>query len=228
MTSNPPARTAPARAGDHLDPQEVLQALPPGMPLASAAAVLAPMLADRLHRRRQGALVKNLQRARLAGATGALCDAQARHVSVGADRACPHCHLRLGGKVFVVLQPGIAPGGGVGRPAAGTAAAAAAGSAAAAAAAADIGEAEEASTLQPPGEDPLAAAARRLQQAAAAGQEPQALCYACYRRLSGAAGAALQPAAAVSAPGGAAAADAAGPAAPAAQILPGSPSFMVP
>ena len=40
-------------AGDHLDPQEVLQALPPGMPLAAAAAVLAPMLRDRVHRRRQ-------------------------------------------------------------------------------------------------------------------------------------------------------------------------------
>lgn len=40
-------------AGDHLDPQEVLQALPPGMPLAAAAAVLAPMMRDRLHRRRQ-------------------------------------------------------------------------------------------------------------------------------------------------------------------------------
>lgn len=42
-----------ACAGDHLDPQEVLQALPPGMPLAAAAAVLAPMMRDRLHRRRQ-------------------------------------------------------------------------------------------------------------------------------------------------------------------------------
>ncbi|KAL4428207.1 hypothetical protein ABPG75_002296 [Micractinium tetrahymenae] len=123
-----------AALGDHLDPQEVLQALPPGMPLAAAAAVLAPMLRHRLHRRRQGALVKNLHRARLAGAAGALRDAQAQHVTVGEDRACPHCHLRLGGKVFVVLQPGMLPAaaGSGGASAAGTAAAAEAAAAAAA------------------------------------------------------------------------------------------------
>ncbi|KAL4433059.1 hypothetical protein ABPG77_006486 [Micractinium sp. CCAP 211/92] len=217
--------------GDHLDPQEVLQALPAGMPLASAAAVLAPMLADRLHRRRRGALVKNLHRARLAGATGALCDAQAQHVTVGADRACPHCHLRLGGKVFVVLQPGVTPGGANGRTlggateAAGGAAASTAAAASGDQAASGAGEAEEGPALQPPGEDPIAAAARRLKQAAAGGQEPQVLCYACYRRLSGPAGAALQPAAAAAAagrPGGTAAGVAAAAAAVAAADLPDS------
>lgn len=199
------------RAGDHLDPLEVLQALPPGMPLSAATSVLGPMLADRLHRRRQGALAKNLQRARLAGAAGALCDAQARHVNVGADRACPHCHLRLGGKVFVVLQPGVAPGGkGGGSPGAG----------AAAATAASFEGTEGTGALRPPGEDPLAAAAQRLQQAAAAGQEPHVLCYACYRRLSGAATGGMSPAAAGAAPGGAMATPAA---AAAAAVLPHSP-----
>lgn len=230
--ANPrPSRALLVPAGDHLDPQEVLQALPAGMPLASAAAVLAPMLADRLHRRRRGALVKNLHRARLAGATGALCDAQAQHVTVGADRACPHCHLRLGGKVFVVLQPGVTPGGANGRTlggateAAGGAAASTAAAASGDQAASGAGEAEEGPALQPPGEDPIAAAARRLQQAAAGGQEPQVLCYACYRRLSGPAGAALQPAAAAAAagrPGGTAAGVAAAAAAVAAADLPDS------
>ncbi|PRW44437.1 transforming growth factor-beta receptor-associated 1 isoform X1 [Chlorella sorokiniana] len=98
-----------AALGDHLDPQEVLQALPPGMPLEAAAAVLAPMMRDRLHRRRQSCLVKNLHRSRLAAAAGTLCDAQDRRVVVDEERACPHCHLRLGGKVFVVLQSGMLP-----------------------------------------------------------------------------------------------------------------------
>ena len=157
------------------------------MPLGSAAAVLAPMLRDRLHRRRQGSLVKSLHRARLAVAAGALCDAESHAVEVDDERACPHCHLRLGGKVFVVLQPSMLPegGGGSGVGSSGGMAAAggvgagdlaalgAVGAAAAAAAAAQpvkkqqqqqvpVQGEEEAEPLRPPGDDRLAAAARQL------------------------------------------------------------------
>lgn len=159
------------------------------MPLGAAAAVVAPMLRDRLHRRRQGSLVKSLHRARLAVAAGALCDAESQHVEVDEERACPHCHLRLGGKVFVVLQPGMLPEGG------GSGGGVAAGSSAAGAAAGAAVQPqkhqqqqrheEEEEGLRPPGDDRLAAAARRLQQQLAAGQAPQVLCYACYRRLAG-------------------------------------------
>ncbi|KAI3428666.1 hypothetical protein D9Q98_007489 [Chlorella vulgaris] len=202
-----------ASLGDHLDPQEVLQALPPGMPLAAAAPVVAPMLRDRLHRRRQAALVKNLHRARLAAAAGLRCDAESRHVAVDEERACPYCHLRLGGKVFVVLQPGMGPAGS--SPCAGASATAQHAPAppsasAAAAAAAPVhgiaagtasqqqqppspqqqrqqqgGEAEEGENLPPPGDDGLAVAARALQQQLADNQAPQVLCYACFRRLGG-------------------------------------------
>jgi hypothetical protein len=155
------------------------------MPLGAAAAVVAPMLRDRLHRRRQGSLVKSLHRARLAVAAGALCDAESQHVEVDEERACPHCHLRLGGKVFVVLQPGMLPesGGSGGGVAAGAAAAGAAAGAAAQPQKQQQHSEEEG--LRPPGDDRLAAAARRLQQQLAAGQPPQVLCYACYRRLAG-------------------------------------------
>jgi hypothetical protein len=180
------------------------------MPLAAAAPVVAPMLRDRLHRRRQAALVKNLHRARLAAAAGLRCDAESRHLAVDEERACPYCHLRLGGKVFVVLQPGMGPAGS--SPGAGGSATAqhapAPPSASAAAAAASVpgiaagtasqqqhppqqqqqrqgGEAEEGEGLPPPGDDGLAVAARALQQQLADNQAPQVLCYACFRRLGG-------------------------------------------
>lgn len=171
--------------GDHLDPAEVLAALPPGMPLAAAAGVLAPMLRDRTHRRRQVLLVKNLHRARLAGAAGVMSDAHAQHVVVDEERACPHCHLRLGGKVFVVLQPSTLPEPG------GSTAGAAAGAAPAPGAAATAAmqqQQEEPDALRPPGDDGLAAATRRLQQQVAAGHMLHVLCYTCYRRLAAAAG----------------------------------------
>ena len=140
-------------------------------------------------------------------------------VVVDEERACPHCHLRLGGKVFVVLQPGMLPATEPGSSGSGNGAGAAAGTAAAAAAGGGGGdgsggsmlplahlqqqqqqqqrqqqqqqqqEPEEPEGLRPPGNDGLAAAVRRLQQQLASGQAPQVLCYACYRRLAGSAGA---------------------------------------
>jgi hypothetical protein len=177
----------------------VLQALPPGMPLAAAAPVLAPMLRDRLHRRRAAALTKGLQRARLAAGAAARRDAEAAHVTVDEERSCPRCHLRLGGKVFVVLQPGAAvpANGGLAAPAPlGTAAAAAAAAAGGGPTrrlaqqqqqaqqqqhAAD----DEAGMLRPPGDDGLAAAIRGTEAQLRGAQQPQVLCYACYRRLLG-------------------------------------------
>lgn len=155
----------------------MLAALPPAMPLAAAAGVLAPMLRDRTHRRRQALVAKNLQRARLAAAGGVLADAQAQRVAVDEERACPHCHLRLGGKVFVVLPPGVAPGA----AAAGVQAKQQQGQQQQGQQQAE----DDPGALRPPGDDGLAAAAARLQAAAEAGQAPQVLCYACYRRLAG-------------------------------------------
>lgn len=147
-----------------------MAALPPGMPLAAAAAVLSPMLRDRLHRRRSACLVKNLHRARLAAVGGVLCDVQAARVVVDEERACPHCHLRLGGKVFVLLTPGASP---------------APGSSSAPAESAAGGPAAEPGPpqrLRSPGEDSLAVAEARLQQQVQEWHTPQVLCFTCYKR----------------------------------------------
>lgn len=57
-----PDRTSTS-AGADLDPQEVLQALGEGMPLAVAAPTLERMLRERVHRMRQGTMLKHLHRA---------------------------------------------------------------------------------------------------------------------------------------------------------------------
>ena len=49
--------------GAHLDPTRVLDALAEDMPLALAVDTLARMMRERLHRRRQGQIVRNLHRA---------------------------------------------------------------------------------------------------------------------------------------------------------------------
>ena len=48
-------------AGD-LDPLRLLEQMPPGMPLHEAFPILAYLLRERTHRRRHGALVRNLWR----------------------------------------------------------------------------------------------------------------------------------------------------------------------
>lgn len=90
--------------GEYLDPMDVLQTLPPSMPLAAAAGIVAPIMRDRTHRRRQGAVAKSLLRAQLMRARGEKCDAESARVVVDDERACPGCHLRIGGKVFVALN----------------------------------------------------------------------------------------------------------------------------
>ena len=52
-----------AVAGADLDPQEVLHALEDGMPLSVAVPTLERMLRERMHRARQGTVLKHLHRA---------------------------------------------------------------------------------------------------------------------------------------------------------------------
>lgn len=93
-----------AALGASLDPLDVLEALPGDTPLAAAAAVVSPMLRERVHRRRQGQVAASLHRARAARAAAARAAAEAVGVTVDDARACPDCRLRLGGKVFVALR----------------------------------------------------------------------------------------------------------------------------
>ena len=151
----------PPRVGDHLDPTEVVEALPPGMPLAAAAAVVAPVLRDRVHRRRQGQVTRSLHRARLTTAREERTDAEAQRVTVGEERACPQCHLRLGGKVFVVVQP-----------------------AAAAAAAAQQQQQQQGGSAPPVPLWRQRSQARAARQHAAGGAELQVVCFNCHKRLA--------------------------------------------
>lgn len=141
---------------------DVVQALPPSMPLATAAAIIAPILRDRTHRRRQGEVARSLHRARLAAARGERADAEAGRVVVDDERACPGCHLRIGGKVFVVLQEGEAAGGAAGPAGQG------------------LPSPRQQQQQQPPGRQ----ADRR--QPRLPGGELRVVCYNCYRRLAGA------------------------------------------
>ncbi|GAB4818896.1 hypothetical protein N2152v2_005942 [Parachlorella kessleri] len=155
--------------GSHLDPLDIVQALPASMPLATAATIVAPILRDRVHRRRQGAVLKNLHRAQLNAARGQKADAEGARLVVDDERACPGCHLRIGGKVFVVLQQ-AQQGGTAGKQqqqglAGGGAAAAGLGGVLGAA----VGAGQQAKQAAGP----------------AAGQEVQVVCYNCYRRMSG-------------------------------------------
>lgn len=95
-----------AAMGERLDATELLQALPPGMPLCAAAGMLTPLLRDRLSRRRTGQLAKALRRSLLVSACAAVHAAGRRCLLVSEERACPGCHLRLGSRVFVAAMRG--------------------------------------------------------------------------------------------------------------------------
>lgn len=91
--------------GGTLNPLDVVQELPPEMPLDVAVRVVTPMLQERVHRRRQSQVVAALHRARVAASAVGRVQVEAGRVTVEESRACLDCHLRLGGKVFVVLPP---------------------------------------------------------------------------------------------------------------------------
>lgn len=90
--------------GNTLDSLEVVRAAPEGMPMPAAVKLMAPLLRERVHRRRSGQLTAALHRSQAAAGAVTLATVEKQHVVVDEGRACPDCHLRLGGKVFVVVQ----------------------------------------------------------------------------------------------------------------------------
>ncbi len=93
-----------ALLGNTLDSLEVVRVAPEGMPMPAAVALMAPLLRERVHRRRNGQLTAALHRSQAAAGAVTLAKVEEQHVVVDEGRACPDCHLRLGGKVFVVVQ----------------------------------------------------------------------------------------------------------------------------
>ena len=89
--------------GGSVDALEVIQQAPEEMPMPVAVSLIAPLLRERLHRRRQGLMRKALHKSRAALRAAAQVDVEGKSVVIDESRACPVCRLRLGGKVFVLV-----------------------------------------------------------------------------------------------------------------------------
>ena len=90
--------------GSSLDPLEVVRAAPEDMPMPIAVALVAPLLRERMHRRRHGQMTTGLQKAKAAAEVARQNAAEEQNVVIDEDKACPDCHLRIGGKVFVIVH----------------------------------------------------------------------------------------------------------------------------
>jgi len=90
-----------AALGTSLNAVEVVDSLPDVMPVEAALPLLAPLVRDKLHRRRSGQLLSGLRRSQLAARCAVRAKAEQGQVVVDVGRACLDCHLRIGGKVFV-------------------------------------------------------------------------------------------------------------------------------
>ena len=89
--------------GAQVNPLDLLSALPLKMPLNMAVHIVSPLLRDRIHRKRTGLLHKALLKARLSSLLADKASAMEGKVVIDDGKACQECHIRLGGKVFVLL-----------------------------------------------------------------------------------------------------------------------------
>ena len=103
--------------GDTVDALALLKALPPSMPLTTAESIIVPTLQDRIHRKRMSQMMKAMHTAKLNSVMLTKVKAE-RSIGDGTDgtnrsgggglvvdddKGCMECHLRLGGRMFVVL-----------------------------------------------------------------------------------------------------------------------------
>jgi hypothetical protein len=84
-----------APAGECVDGERALGAVPDGTPLAAALPLLAGLLHAGSHARRSGALGAALARRRHQVAAEALAEERSRGLVLGADATCGACHARL-------------------------------------------------------------------------------------------------------------------------------------
>ncbi|CAM6087801.1 unnamed protein product [Calypogeia fissa] len=88
--------------GTSLDPLQVLEALPLEMPLGSASETIAQLMVARVHRRRQGQIVRQLVRKDNLEARISRVEERSRHVSITAESTCGSCGARIGTKLFAL------------------------------------------------------------------------------------------------------------------------------
>jgi hypothetical protein len=93
--------------GETLDPVEVLKVVPDIMPMSSVLHLVSPMLRERLHGRRSSQMTMAMQKHCAVMSSRNLVRVQSLNVAVNDQSTCCDCHLRIGGKVFVVLRPFI-------------------------------------------------------------------------------------------------------------------------
>jgi hypothetical protein len=88
--------------GASLDPLQVLEALSADMPLPLASQTIARMMRARVHRHRQGQIVKNLERHINLEARVSRVEERSRHVCITNETACANCRARIGTKLFAL------------------------------------------------------------------------------------------------------------------------------
>jgi len=88
--------------GASLDPLKVLEALSPGMSLSLASQTISRMLRARVHRHREGQIVKHINRHNNLEARIDRVEERSRQVCITDDTICGRCHARIGTKLFVL------------------------------------------------------------------------------------------------------------------------------
>ncbi|KAL2652733.1 hypothetical protein R1flu_020861 [Riccia fluitans] len=88
--------------GANLDPMQLLEALSPDMPLSLASETVSQMLVSRVHRHRQGQIVRQMNRKENLDARIAKVEEKSRHVCITVDTVCGSCSARIGTKLFAL------------------------------------------------------------------------------------------------------------------------------
>ncbi|OAE25533.1 hypothetical protein AXG93_1543s1500 [Marchantia polymorpha subsp. ruderalis] len=88
--------------GAYLDPMQLLKALTLDMPLSLASETISQMLVSRVHRHRQGQIVRQMNRKENLEARIARVEERSRHVCITADTVCGSCNARIGTKLFAL------------------------------------------------------------------------------------------------------------------------------
>ncbi|XP_024522989.1 transforming growth factor-beta receptor-associated protein 1 homolog [Selaginella moellendorffii] len=91
------------RHGPQLDPIEVLDALPPDMPLHLASQALVRTLRARIHLHRQGQIEKHLTRGINFQTRMKKLEERSREIQVTGESVCSSCNARIGTKLFAVF-----------------------------------------------------------------------------------------------------------------------------
>lgn len=92
-----------ANLGQSLNPLDIMIALPSDTPIQSALPIFAPLLKERIARRRNLKMRIGLHRAQSTRWNSQRVDAEKDQVIINSEQTCRNCGLRIGVKVFVAM-----------------------------------------------------------------------------------------------------------------------------